>query len=368
MAIAGGGPAGLATAIEARRRGLEVTVFERRSGPLDKACGEGLMPAGVRALERLGAMSRLELRRCAPLRGIRYLQEDHTVAEGRFRSEGLGVRRTALVEALRSAAVDAGVRLVEGAEVRAASQRDGGVQLEVDHPQREFELLVVADGLASPLRRALGLEGRAPAFRRFGLRRHFAGVWAGDCVEVHWARGAECYLTPVGRDELGVAFLFSAEDHQPASFQRLLELFPRVCERVARGSPSSDVRGAGPMARRARSVAHGRIALVGDAAGYLDALTGEGLSLGFAGASLLGNELERWAAGDPRAPERYARGHAALMARYLRATSAVLCLSRFPSLRPPVVRLLARHPRWFDAALAHLGGAEPLPDPAPATR
>ncbi|HEY0883230.1 MAG TPA: FAD-dependent oxidoreductase, partial [Archangium sp.] len=100
VAIIGGGPAGLATAIGAASRGLSVEVFERRPGPVDKACGEGLMPAGLAALERLGVRALLREEDTAPFESILYVQQGARV-EGRLPSPGgLGVRRLALVDAL----------------------------------------------------------------------------------------------------------------------------------------------------------------------------------------------------------------------------------------------------------------------------
>ena len=94
--ILGGGPAGLATALAVRERGLDVEVLDRFHPPIDKPCGEGILPAGLDALDRLGVS-------CAELggreiRGIRYVDvPSGRTAEGRFSGRpGLGVRRTAL--------------------------------------------------------------------------------------------------------------------------------------------------------------------------------------------------------------------------------------------------------------------------------
>src|SRR5690242_11335965 len=96
VAVIGAGPAGLAAAIESARRGLRVAVFERRAEPVDKACGEGVMPPGVQALETLGVRSRLRAHECTEFRGIRYIDMDGTTAEGMLPTAGLAVRRVAL--------------------------------------------------------------------------------------------------------------------------------------------------------------------------------------------------------------------------------------------------------------------------------
>ena len=96
--IAGGGPAGLAVAIRAARRGFRTVLLERAAGVPDKACGEGLMPAGLRELDALGALALIEARDRAPFRGIRYVQEDGSSVEGRFQEgDGMGIDRKSVV-------------------------------------------------------------------------------------------------------------------------------------------------------------------------------------------------------------------------------------------------------------------------------
>jgi flavin-dependent dehydrogenase len=216
-------------------------------------------------------------------------------------------------------------------------------------------VLVAADGLGSELRRAAGLESRArPARHRFGVRRHFRVAPWSSWVEVHWGEGVEAYVTPVGAERVGVAFLWDRDRRgEKASFEQFLGEFPALEARLAGAPFDSPARGAGPLERRARSrVAH-RFALVGDAAGYVDAITGEGLTLSFVCARALGEVL-------PRALERGAT--AAALAPYERAfrraflpyavfTRAVLVLSERTWLRRRLLHGLERAPRVFEELL-----------------
>ena len=198
LAVAGGGPVGLVTAIEARRRGMSVVVVEPRRTPIDKACGEGLMPSAVARLRELGIAPQGR-----PFVGIRYVGLDREVA-ARFRAgPGLGVRRTTLHAALSEAADRAGVCRQVG---RVAGVRDDGMTVTAGDLRSRW--LVAADGLHSPVRRELGLDAPTQATRpRFGLRRHFAVAPWTDHVEVHWSGAAEAYVTPVADDLVGVAVL-----------------------------------------------------------------------------------------------------------------------------------------------------------------
>lgn len=358
LAIAGGGPSGLAFAIRAARRGLRAVVLERSEGPPDKACGEGLMPSGARELSRLGV--RVEGH---PFRGIRYVQ-DRCAVEARFRDgEGLGIRRTALSQALQQRAREAGADLRRGT-VRGAVAGPQSVDVSTDGGTLQARLLVAADGLHSPLRRSFGLEEPQPdAVHRYGIRRHFDIAPWSDMVEVHWTDHVEAYVTPVGERSVNVAFLaqgaLSQEKAGPADggrFAQLLRRFPALEERLSGAEPGSDVRGAGPLLQRVRARHAHRLALLGDAAGYVDAITGQGLSLAFASAALLMDALPGDLTQD-LTPSllRYDRSLRAQWLRYSVPAHALVALSRRPRLRRGALRSLSAVPPVFGALLRLVG-------------
>jgi len=333
LVVAGGGPVGLATALYAARAGLDVEVREPRPGPVDKACGEGLMPGAVADLAALGVDP--DGHRIA---GIRYLGGGR-VADAPFRhGDGRGVRRTTLHRALSEAVAEAGIKIVERA-VGEVEHRDGHVLVD----EEPVGFLIAADGLHSPVRRMLGLDRPADGRRRFGLRVHVEMAPWTPYVEVHWGARSEAYVTPVGEELIGVAVL----SEQQVPFDRLLAEHPLLKERLGR-RPLSRTRGAGPLRQRSTARTQGRVLLVGDAAGYVDALTGEGIALGLAHARAA---VDAVVAGRP---EEYEATYKKLGRRHELLTQTLLSSSRVPVLRRSIVPLASRLPRVFAGVVDQL--------------
>ncbi|GAA4092394.1 NAD(P)/FAD-dependent oxidoreductase [Nonomuraea soli] len=333
LLVAGGGPAGLATAIHAALAGLRAVVVEPRAAPVDKACGEGLMPGGVAALRAMGVTLQGH-----PLAGIDYIGPTARVRADFAHTRGLGVRRTALHAALAERAADLGVPVI-AAKLDDLRQDEHGVEA----AGLRARWLVAADGLHSPIRARLrlGLPDRRPS--RYGLRRHFHVAPWSDHVEVHWSAAGEAYVTPVSDDLVGVAILstrrMSYDDH--------LAAFPTLLPKLT-GEPATAVRGAGPLRQRVRARVAGRVLLVGDAAGYTDALTGEGLCLAVRCAQALVGCLVEDRAGDyEHAWRRLSRTHRLL-------TGALLEAARRQSTARLVVPAAARLPWLFTAVVRAL--------------
>ena len=340
--VAGGGPAGLATAISCAQAGLSVAVAEPRQGPIDKACGEGLMPSAVTRLAAIGVHPSGH-----PLRGIRYLDLKHHADAPFRRGSGLGVRRTALHDALANRAAQLAIPVLPQ-KVTTFTQHPGGVTA----AGLDARYLVAADGLHSAIRRACALDSPTtrqvrPGHRRFGLRRHYhLAPWT-DLVEVHWAAGCEAYVTPVAPDLVAVAILGNGQ----GDYESRLAAFPVLVKRLSSATPASDVRGAGPLRQDVRSRAAGRVLLVGDASGYLDALTGEGIGLAVAQAAVLATCLAK------DHPADYDRAWHRVSRKAWFLTAGLLWSRNQPLLAPRIAPAAHYLPRVFTAIVNQVAHA-----------
>ena len=339
VAIVGAGPIGLAAAIEARLAGLSAVVIEPRSFPIDKACGEGLMPGAVAALARLGVHPE-----GAAIAGFRY-SNARTHVEHRFAGpSGLGVRRTALHGALSERADEVGV-MRRDARVSDLVQHAEGVTV----GDVRASWLLACDGLHSTVRRLVALERAAPGRvdrRRFGLRRHYAVESWTDLVEVHWVADAEAYVTPLADGLVGVAVL----GRPRTDFDEVMAQLPELSDRLRGSRPVDSLRGAGPLRQRTAAHSAGRVLLLGDASGYVDALTGEGIRVGLAHAraaiEAIGGEVASPAAAYDREWARVSRDFRVI-------TSGLLAAAQSP-LRPFIVPAAKALPALFGAAVERL--------------
>jgi menaquinone-9 beta-reductase len=339
--VVGGGPAGLAAALAARQNGLDVVLADRARPTIDKACGEGLMPDAIDALRRLGV--NLGHGNGACFRGIRFL-DGKLEAAASFSNDrfGLGIRRTELHRIMAARAQELGVVALWGRTIDGLDPNGvviGGQTI-------RCRWIVGADGFHSRVRRWAGLAPVWNGARRIGLRQHFrVRPWT-DFVEVYWRKDCQAYVTPVGVNEVCVAMVGTRD----IRVSDLTDMFPVLAGHLVGAELDGPTRGAVSMSTKLPSVVSGRIALVGDASGSVDAVTGEGLALAFRQANCLAAAL---AAGDL---ERYDASHRRigrmprLMARIL------LVLDGNDRLRRIVFWRLAGHPRIFSGLLAiHVG-------------
>jgi flavin-dependent dehydrogenase len=349
--VVGGGPAGLAAAIAARGHGLSVIVADGAIPPIDKPCGEGLMPDGVEALRQLGVKT-FETE-AYPFRGIRFVS-DGTTAEAAFpRGTAYGIRRTHLHRIMLDHAAASGVQMLWQAAVTGIRPEGALVAGELVRAR----WVVGADGSNSRVRRWARLDGQKRDQEefgiserrnwRFGFRRHYHIAPWSSFTELHWGRRCQIYVTPVACEEVCVTLI---SYRHTLRLEDVLGEFPELCERLKKTKYTSSERGAVTAMRTLRRVYRGNTVLVGDASGGVDAITGEGLCLAFRQAALLGDCL---ASGDL---DRYQKGHRMILQRPRFMAGLMLFIGEHSSLRRRAMQIFRSSPRTFAGMLAlHVG-------------
>ncbi|HEY4049900.1 MAG TPA: NAD(P)/FAD-dependent oxidoreductase [Acidobacteriaceae bacterium] len=347
--ILGGGPAGLAAAIALRQRGMNCLVIEARPPVIDKGCGEGLMPDALASLRELG----IEITGSDGhlFHGIRFVNSAHQV-DARFPNGiGIGVRRTKLHQRIIERAQSLGVEVLWETRVILPDRQQRSNTIEVNGRKISFQWLIGADGQASTLRKWASLDKASKASLRFGFRRHYNVEPWSEYVEVHWGTPGQVYVTPVADDNVCVAFITREAEIVRKDF---LEFFPALARRL-KGAPAMSLqRGAVSATRRLRRVAEGRVALIGDASGSADAITGEGLAVSFRQAIALAEALQK------KNLKHYAKRHKEIGRLPHAMGELMLTMDRWPAMERRAMAALSARPQFFDELLAVHVGAESL--------
>jgi len=340
ICIVGGGPAGLAAALALAQSGREVTVLDCARPPIDKACGEGLMPDSLAGLNTLGVtLPGIG----SALRGIRFVGGQAQVSGDFPNGLGRGVRRVLLHEQLVARAERLGVRLLWG--VKNVQTERGCVRFSGGHIQTQ--LIVGADGQKSSVRKQAGLEHFKSEKRRYGFRRHYAVAPWSQYVEVYWGNGFQIYVTPVSETQVGVALL-SSNPHLRLDIA--VSRVPLLARRLAGAPAATPEMGSLSLSRQLRRVFCDGYVLLGDASGSVDAITGEGMCLAFRQSAALVDALE---ADEMRL---YQQAHRKIAARPLRMAALLLILDANQTLQRKALAGLAAHPGIFSSLLAaHVG-------------
>ncbi len=341
--IVGGGPAGLAAAIAARSRGLSVAVADIATPPFDKACGEGLMPDAVASLANLGVSISPE--EGYLFDGIRFIDGNRKVEAAFPSGTGVGIRRPVLHRILVDRAREAGVMFFWGARV----ERTHTGEIVMNGSKVRARWIIGADGHKSRVRRWAGLQQRRKQQVRFGFCLHYSVKPWTNRVEVYWGAHCQFIVTPVSQSNMSVVLITR---NPRLRIGDALPLFPELQSRLAGSTVSTTERGAFSAMMSVDSVSRDQFALIGDASGSVDAITGEGLRLAFQQALRLGDAL---ATNDLA---RYEAEHRRIARLPMFMSRLMLLMDRSVLIRHSVMRVFSAQPKVFAKLLAIHTGAK----------
>lgn len=364
IAIIGGGPTGLVTAILLSRIGVPSTVFEQHDWPIDKVCGEGILPPGVLILKKYNLLQQINPDWITPFDGIRYISGSRS-AFGTFPNEkGLVIRRTALSQGLwKAASLEDKISLRPKCCLQKIDEQPDSVNIIVKDLQTHsietltgFTYLIGADGLRSKVKTLTGLHGTSPGVqkKRFGARVHFELSPWDSKVQVLWKDGVEAYIVPISKNCTEVVFGWDQEMINPLEQklgieEGLFSYFPELKNKTIGARKLSTFKSWGPLPHRAKSPLVGRVALIGDAGLFYDSITGEGLSLAFAQAELVANTITEWHT--PKGRAAFINQIGKIAKTYIQVTNLAMFFTRHSYARKLAIWLLARSPQLFSHLL-----------------
>jgi menaquinone-9 beta-reductase len=357
VVIVGAGPAGLACAIASARQGLHVEIIDAMKPPIDKACGEGLLPGALESLAALGFDLKhdLDQTESSLLRGVRFLGDSassnhYTTIQAAFPANpGRGIRRTALHQLLLDRAASLGVRFHWENTLRSIATDNKIAAIHTNSQTLHARYLIGADGLQSRVATLAGLTVGTIHSHRIGLRQHYAIAPWSRFVEVYWSNHGQAYVTPISSSEVCIAFVARKKN---ASRNLVLRHFPALERHLIAASPKGPQRGSVTLGRTLHRVTSGNIALIGDASGSVDAITGEGLALGFRQAAALAPALQANNLAD------YQQAHRRIQRLPTLVSRSLLLMDRFPRLRDHTLNAFRRSPWLFERLLQiHVGDA-----------
>jgi 2-polyprenyl-6-methoxyphenol hydroxylase-like FAD-dependent oxidoreductase len=304
------------------------------------------MPDSIAALQQLGV--EIEAGEGYPLRGLKFLEKEKSATACFPSGRGVGLRRPILHQKMLNRAAALGVQFLW--ETSVTGILGHGVHL-AGGDFVPAKWIIGADGGQSRVRRWAGLDSSNKRHARMAWRAHFVVAPWSEYVEVHWADNAQAYVTPVSANEVCVVMVSRNENRD---IRLALNQFPELANRLSGERLSRPTRGTVTTMHRLKRVSHGNVALIGDASGSVDAITGEGLSLSFHQAVALAEAMEK------NSLDSYQKAHRQFARRATFMAQLLLLLDGRTSLRQRTLTVFRNNPEVFARLVSiHVGETSP---------
>jgi flavin-dependent dehydrogenase len=385
--VVGAGIAGSASAISLGREGYRVLLLDRAVFPRHKTCGEGIMPEGVGILQSLGVLPQILQQGGFRIRGLRFRSQAGVWAEADFPpvdnepAYSIVIRRYELDDILlEQAKATPGVTVREGFAVAEAIHEKGAIRGVTGHPVKRPDqietfrapLTLAADGMNSRFHNRYGIEKKIFRRQRWGLSGHLRGVEGLEpYIEVMFQDGSEVYIAPTGPDTTLAAILIEKEGMRAfrgdlaRQYHEFLKATPGLKERLRDTEVIPPVGGRGPLGFSVSPIYLPGLLLVGDSAGFIDAITGEGMTLALksvqAALPTIRAAFEEGEFGRS-VLQRYAVERARVIEDVSKLTRLMLEVSRYPVVANRAIRRLSKDERLFQKLVGIVTGTSRYQD------
>ncbi len=382
LIIAGAGIAGSGSALALAPDGYRILLLDREIFPRHKPCGEGLMPQGADILEKFGVLPELLNQGAVPIHGLKFHSRAGIVAAAGFPphpdgrpAHGIVMRRYELDNLLlQRAATVPNVTLRQGFHVTEALEENGVIRgirgHSADGPLEEIRapLTLGTDGPLSVFHKVTGIVKLPASRKRYGLSGHLRGVTrTTDQIEIYHQNGYELYLAPANAGLTLVAVLLeeaAIKSHPGKLIDHYLDFLretPGFAPRIIDAELIPPVGARGPLAFTVTPVYRPGLLLLGDSAGFLDPITGEGMTLALkcvmAAQPIIRAAFERDDFSESQlAP--YAAAREALIQDIWQLTSMMLELNHFEWIADRAIQHLSHDPALFQKLLGIVTGTQ----------
>lgn len=351
VVVVGGGPAGSAAATHLARAGVDVLLVDKAHFPREKACAEYLSPGVVDALDELGALGRVQSAEHRQLDAMRVVARGREIplpftVDRPTQNRAIAIKRSVLDDELLRFAAEAGATVMQGSRVSSliADDNDHGVLsgVQVRNGDEEFQVdarfVVAADGLHSTVSRLLQLDRPVRWPRKLGLVARFGNVPRPiEDGQMHIGEDIYCGLSPIGDAEVNVSLVVPM-GYKPSGtptgefYDHMIRTLPGIDRLLGNAERTTNVRGVGPLGKRVRKPYGRGYLLVGDAAGFFDPLTGEGIHRALVGGKLAAQYVQKALTRPDRRPVGYRRARTRAFGDKQRVCNIIQLLLESPAL------------------------------------
>jgi len=387
LVIVGAGIAGSATAIALAPEGYNILIVDKAVFPRQKPCGECIMPEGVQILSELGVLSDILKHGGVKVDGMRYWNRRGDMAQADFPPGPEGMSHALTLQRydldyllLKKADSFSNVKVRQGFQVTEVIQEDGHIKGVAGHAvnspnNREVfnaPLTIGTDGRYSIFHKACNLNKTPLPRRRFGLTGHLKGIEGmGSYVEVMPCNDGEIYIAPCGNDTTLVAILLEESAMKffkgdlPGRFHEFLRQVDGFKDRITKTELVLPVSATGPLGFTIESLHKPGLLLIGDSSGFLDPITGEGMTLALKSVkAALPFIKEAIATGsfDEEMGDQYVQERFQSIEDVFRFTQFILNLSKKKLIADRAIRKLSRNPKLFQKFLGVATGSNKFKD------